>query len=143
MMTAYIKPLPVAKPWSKKFWEAARQHKLIMQKCNDCGKLIFYPRKVCPECWSDNVGWIDVSGKAKVLMMTTTIAGVEQAFAPDLPYVLAVVELEEGVHMITNIVDCKPEDVKIGTALEVVFRDCTDEISLPVFRPIQGKGSEK
>jgi len=133
-MSEYIKPLPVIKPWSKKFWEAARQHKLIMQKCNDCGKLIFYPRKVCPFCWSASVGWTDVSGKARVRTMTTTIAGVEQAFIPDLPYVLAIVELEEGVRMMTNIVECRPEDVKIGMEVAVTFRDCTEQISLPVFK---------
>ncbi len=134
-MSEYAKPLPVIQPWSKKFWEAAHQHKLIMQKCNDCGKLVFYPRKFCPECWSANLGWTDVSGKAKVRTFTITMAGVEQAFMPDLPYVLAVVDLEEGIRMMTNIVDCKSEDVKIGMDVEIAFRDCTDEISLPVFRP--------
>jgi len=134
-MSEYAKPLPVIQPWSKKFWEAAHQHRLIMQKCNDCGKLVFYPRKFCPECWSANLGWTDVSGKAKVRTFTITMAGVEQAFMPDLPYVLAVVDLEEGIRMMTNIVDCRPEEVKIGMDVEVTFRDCTEEISLPVFRP--------
>ena len=134
-MSEYAKPLPVIQPWSKKFWEAAHQHKLIMQKCNDCGKLVFYPRKFCPECWSANLGWTDVSGKAKVRTFTIAMAGVEQAFMPDLPYVLAVIDLEEGIRMMTNIVDCKSEDVKIGMDVEIAFRDCTDEISLPVFRP--------
>jgi len=137
-MNAYTKPLPEITPWSKKFWEATRQHKLVMQKCSDCGKLIFYPRKVCPYCWSSNIGWEEVSGKGKVHSMTVTLGGVEPVFAPDLPYILAIVELKEGIHMMTNIVECEPEDVTIGMDVEVTFRDCTDSISLPVFKPVRG-----
>ena len=134
----YGKPLPEMTPWSKKFWESTRQHKLSMQKCNSCGKLIFYPRKACPECWSLDLGWQQVSGKAKLNTFTVTLGGVEPVFAPDLPYVLAMVDLAEGITMMTNIVDSKPEDLKIGMDLEVAFRDCTDDISLPVFKPLIG-----
>jgi uncharacterized OB-fold protein len=134
-MNVYTKPLPEITPWSKKFWEATKQHKLSMQKCNSCGKLIFYPRKACPDCWSLDLGWQEVSGKAKLKSFTITMGGVEPVFAPDLPYVLAIVDLAEGPTMMTNIVDCKHEDLKIGMDLQVTFRDCTDTISLPVFRP--------
>jgi uncharacterized protein len=136
-MDTYSKPLPQITSWSKPFWEHARQHKLAMQKCNSCGKLIFYPRKACPECWSLDLGWKEVSGKAKMNCYTVTLGGVEPVFQADVPYVLAMVDLEEGVKMMTNIVECKPEDLKIGMDLEVTYKDCTAEISLPVFRPIK------
>jgi hypothetical protein len=138
-MNGYKKPLPVLQPWSKAFWEAAKQHKLTIQACNDCGLKIFYPRKYCPNCWSSNLGWSEASGKGKVFSYSITLAGVEERFSEDLPYVLALVDLEEDIRMMTNIVDCKPEEVFIGMNVEVTFRDITDEFSLPMFRPSQKK----
>lgn len=135
-MNNYKKPLPVVQPWSKPFWESARQHKLMIQKCNDCGRNIFYPRKQCPECWSVNLGWFQASGKAKIYSYSVTMAGVEERFAEDLPYILALVDLEEGIRMMTNIVDCKPDEVYIGMDVKVFFKDVTEEFSLPMFRPI-------
>jgi uncharacterized protein len=131
----YTKPLPSMLPWSKKFWEYAKEHKLVAQKCEDCGKLIFHPRKFCPECWSGNLGWQELSGKAKLASFSVTLAGVEPVFAVDLPYVLALVDLKEGLRMMSNIVDCKTEELRIGMDLVVTFRDCTEDISLPLFRP--------
>jgi uncharacterized OB-fold protein len=72
-MNTYLKPLPQITSWSKPFWENTRQHKLVMQKCNSCGKLIFYPRKACPECWSLDLGWKEVSGKARMNCYTVTL----------------------------------------------------------------------
>ena len=138
-MTEYKKPLPVVQPWSNTFWEGAKQHKLLIQECKDCGIKIFYPRKYCPECLSSNLGWSEAIGKAKVFSYSITMAGVEERFAEDLPFVLALVDLDEGVRMMTNIVDCKPEEVSIGMDVEVVFKDVTDEFCLPMFRPISEK----
>lgn len=135
-MSEYKKPLPVTQPWSKGFWENAKQKKLVIQECKECGKKIFYPRKACPECWSSNLGWAQASGKGKVYTYTETLTGVEQVFAGDLPYVLAYIDLDEGVRMMSRIVDCPPEKLEIGMEVEVVFEDVTDEISLPFFRPV-------
>ena len=134
-MSEYKKPLPVVQPWSKPFWEGAKQHKLMIQICNDCGLKIFYPRKYCPDCWSANLAWFEASGRGKVFSYSITMAGVEERFGEDLPYVLALVDLEEGIRMMTNIVDCKPEEVIIGIDVEVAFKDVTDEFTLPMFRP--------
>lgn len=136
-MTEYKKPLPVVQPWSKEFWEGARKHKLLIQECQDCKAKIFYPRQYCSECWSSNLGWVEASGKAKIFTHTITMAGVEQKFAEDLPYVLAIVNIEEGIRMMTKIVECDPEEVSIGMDVEVVFEDITDEFSLPFFRPVK------
>ncbi len=134
-MSEYKKPLPVIQPWSKEFWKGSKQHKLLIQECNDCGIKIFYPRLHCPDCWSSNLGWSQACGRAKVYSYTITLAGVEEKFAEDLPYVLAMVDLEEGIRMLTRIVECKPEEVKIGMDVEVTFEDVTEDISLPLFRP--------
>jgi uncharacterized OB-fold protein len=134
-MSDYKKPLPEIQPWSKAFWEGTKQHKLLIQECKDCGVKIFYPRKFCPECWSANLTWAEASGKGKVFSYSVTTAGVEERFADDLPFVLALVDLEEGVRMMTNIVNCKLEEVKIGMDVKVVFEDVTDDITLPKWKP--------
>jgi len=138
-MSEYKKPLPVVQPWSKPFWDAARRHKLMIQTCNDCGLKIFYPRKYCPDCWSSNLGWSEASGRGKVFSYSITMAGVEERFEEDLPFVLALVDLQEGIRMMTNIVECKPGEVIIGMDVEVAFEDVTDEFTLPMFRPIPKK----
>ncbi|MBW2366393.1 MAG: OB-fold domain-containing protein [Deltaproteobacteria bacterium] len=136
-MSEYKKPLPVIQPWTEAFWEAAKEHRLLVQHCKKCDVNIFYPRKFCPECWSADLGWKEAGGKAKVYSYTVTMAGVEPHFAEDLPYVLAWVDLEEGVRMLTNIVGCAPGDVRIGMDVEVAFEDVTPEISLPKFKPVE------
>lgn len=136
-MSEYKKPLPEMQPWSKPFWEGAKQHKLLIQECTDCNTKIFYPRKICPECWSQNLSWTKASGKGTIYSYSITMAGVEEKFAEDLPFVLALVDLEEGVRMMTNIVDCPHDEVRIGMDVEVVFEDVTEDVSLPKWRPAE------
>lgn len=136
-MNEYKKPLPAVQPWTKEFWKAAKQHKLIIQACQKCKSKIFYPRKFCPECWSSELGWIEASGRAKLYSYTVMMDQVEPKFMKDLPYVLAFVDLEEGIRMMTRIVGCEPEEVTFDMDVEVVFEDITDEFSLPYFRPIK------
>jgi uncharacterized OB-fold protein len=135
----YQKPIPVMQPWTEEFWKATKEHRLLIQVCKDCDSKIFYPRKFCPECWSGNLGWVEASGKAKVYSFTITRDMVEPKFMPDLPYVLAMVDLDEGIRMMTRIVECAPEDVKLDMDVEVVFEDISDECALPMFRPVKRK----
>ena len=137
-MSENMKPLPVVQPWSEAFWQGTKEHKLLIQECQDCRSKIFYPRKYCPDCGSANLGWSQASGKAKVFSYTITMAGVEAKFADDLPYVLALVELEEGIRMMTRIVECDPEKVGIGMDVEVVFEELNEEFTLPLYRPVTG-----
>jgi hypothetical protein len=134
-MTQNKKPVPVMQPWTRKFWEAAKDNTLLIQKCKDCDSNIFFPKKVCPECWSENLRWQEACGKAKVYTFTTMLAMVEPVFIKDLPYVIAMVDLEEGIRMTTRIVNCNPDDVKIGMDVEVVFEKLSEEFSLPMFQP--------
>ncbi len=134
-MSEYGKPLPVVQPWSEAFWEGTKENRLLIQECSACGIKIFYPRKVCPECWSSELAWVDASGRGKVYTYTIMLDGVEPKFAADLPYVLAMIDLDEGVRMMGNIVDCDPEQVQFGMDVEVVFQRVTDEFTLPKWRP--------
>ena len=128
------KPVPETQPWSERFWAGTREGKLLIQVCDDCKARIFYPRKFCPKCWSGNLGWVQASGKAKVFTFSTAYAMVEPKFMDELPYTLAYVDLEEGVRMMTRIVDCEPESVRFGMDVEVTFRE-RDGFFLPYFRP--------
>jgi hypothetical protein len=130
------KPLPVTQPWSGKFWEGTKQGKLLIQVCKDCKSKIFYPRKFCPECWSGNLDWIEASGKARINTFSTAYSMVEPKFMDELPYTIAYVDLEEGIRMMTRIVDCDPKDITFGMEVEVVFAQRGD-FSLPYFRPVK------
>ncbi len=136
MKEQYIKPIPVVQPWSEAFWKATKKHSLLIQKCSSCGSLIFYPRKRCPECWSAELGWQEACGRGKVYTFTVVRDMVEAKFVPDLPYILAMVELDESVRMMTRVVECDPGAVQIGMEVEVVFDDITDRHALPLFRPV-------
>jgi uncharacterized protein len=129
------KPVPETQPWSEKFWEGAKEGKLLIQVCKDCKSKIFYPRKFCPECWSGNLGWIEASGKAKIFTFSTAYDMVEPKFTDELPYTIAYVDLDEGIRMMTRIVDRKPEDISIDMEVEVVFHPRGD-FMLPFFRPV-------
>jgi len=135
-MTEYSKPLPKIQPFSQPFWDATKEGKLLVQVCNSCNSKIFFPRDRCPECWSQDLGWIEASGKAKIYAFSITYEGVEKPFVEDLPIVLAWVDLPEGIRMQSNIIDCNPDEVEIGMDVEVVFKKVTDDITLPYFKPV-------
>lgn len=135
-MTSSRRPIPVTQPWTTEFWKAARQGRLLVQHCEDCGANIFFPKKVCPECWSTTLTWVESTGRARVYTFTVMQDMVEPKFMGDLPYVLAMVDLDEGIRMTTRIVHCSPEAVAIDMPVEVVFEEISDTFSLPVFQPV-------
>lgn len=136
-MSEYYKPLPVIQEFSQPFWDATQEGKLLVQKCNSCKSTIFFPRDRCPECWSQDLGWIEASGKAIIYSFSVTLEGVEKMFVEDLPIILAWVDLPEGIRMQSNIIDCDPNEVEIGAEVEVVFKKLTDEITLPYFKLVK------
>jgi uncharacterized protein len=131
----YVKPLPRIDEESKGFWEACQRHELYLQRCHECATLRYYPRAVCPGCLSGRVEWVRASGRGTVYTFTVTHQNQAPGFRDALPYVLAYVELDEGVRMLTNIVGCAPDDVRIGMPVEVAFEDVTPSVTLPKFRP--------
>ncbi|HUY17897.1 MAG TPA: Zn-ribbon domain-containing OB-fold protein [Candidatus Binataceae bacterium] len=132
---AYAKPLPHLDEENRPWWEALKRHELYLQRCRDCGALRYYPRALCPECLSSRTEWIRSKGSGKVYTFTITYQNAAAGFRDALPYVLAYVELDEGLKMLTNIVDCRPEQVRIGMPVAVVFDDVTPEVTLAKFRP--------
>jgi uncharacterized OB-fold protein len=131
----YPKPLPRSDEESKGFWEACQRHELYVQRCGACGQLRYYPRALCPSCLSDRTEWVRCSGKGTVYTFTATHQNQAPGFRDELPYVMAYVELDEGVRMLTNIVGCPADAVRIGMRVEVVFEDVTADITLPKFKP--------
>jgi uncharacterized OB-fold protein len=132
-MSEYIKPLPKPSPTSRPFWDAARKHELMLQRCDACRAYIYYPRSRCPHCMSDRLSWTKVGGHGTVYSYTVVRRPSSRSFA-DAPYVLAIVDLQEGVRMTTNIV-APPEKVRVGMPVEVLFDDVTPEHTLVKFRP--------
>jgi hypothetical protein len=135
--TDYAKPLPEIDLDNQEFWASCKRHEMRLQKCADCGYWRYYPSPLCHRCGSFAARWTPVSGLAKVYTSSVVHRPPSHAFAEDVPYVYAVVELEEGPMMPTNIVGIDPDDVRIGMAVKVTYDDVTDEITLPKFAPVK------
>lgn len=134
-MASYEKPLPYIHEETKLFWEGTKKHELWLQKCRDCGQFRYYPRAFCPHCFSGNAQWVKASGRGTVYSFTVSYRPATPAFKNDVPYNIAIVELVEGVRMMSNIVSCRNEDLKIGMPVEVVFEDVSPQVTLPKFKP--------
>jgi len=133
----YTKPLPEISEVTRPFWDAAKEHRLVIQRSRGTGKYVFYPRAVSPFGPGDELEWVDVSGRATLYTYTIARRPTGPQWAGDVPYVIAIVELEEGVHMTANIVDCDPERVEIGMPLVATYQDVTPEVTLVQFRPAE------
>ena len=127
-------PLPVIDHDSAPYWEAAREGRLDIPLCGDCGKHHFYPRAICPHCHSDNLKFDTVSGRGEVHTFTIARRPAGPAFADDVPYVVALIELEEGPRMMSRVQTDDPESVRIGAKVEVTFVKASDEVTFPYFR---------
>jgi uncharacterized OB-fold protein len=127
------RPLPSPDAATEPYWAAAREHRLVMPHCNDCGHYHFYPRTLCPRCNSAQLDWKDCSGRGVVYSFTVVHRAPSPAFAAAVPYVVATIKLDQGPHLMTNIVSCAPDAVRIGMPVRVVFHKASEEITLPVF----------
>ncbi len=135
-MTDYQKPIPIPGYDSEPFWRGCKGHELLIPHCQDCGAYHFFPRFFCTKCLSRKIEWVKSKGLGTVYTFTIIDRAGIPAFQKEVPYVLALVELDEGVRMMTNIVGCRPEGVEVGMKVEVVFEDITADIALPKFRPL-------
>jgi len=129
------KHLPPVNSESAPYWEGCRQGELRLQQCGACNYIQFYPRLLCSQCGRREMGWVTASGLGRVKSFTIVRRAVSAAYEPEVPYVVALVELAEGPTMMSNLVDCDPEAVVTGLPVQVTFDDWTDEISVPMFRP--------
>lgn len=128
--------------WTEPFWLAAREHRLTIPKCVNCGTFRFPPGPFCPECLHQPVEQVEVSGAGTVYTFTVARQGVVPVLADYVPYVVAVVELDgaPGIRVIGNIVESDPDAVEIGSRVEVAWDDVTDEVTIPRFQ-LAGEGN--
>ena len=133
-MSAYPRPLPRVTPDNLAFWEAARRHKLRLQRCGACGRIWWPPGPVCPDCLSERFEWAPVSGRGRVSSFVVFHKAYFPAFADAIPYAVVQVDLEEGPRLTANLVEVPPAEIRIGMPVSVVFDDVTPEISIPRFR---------
>ncbi len=130
------KPIPPVHPWTRPFWQAAREGKLMIQQCQSCRRHIFYPRLNCPFCFSEQITWVESTGKGRIYSFSVVQNNAPSAFIPDMPFIIAIVRLDEGVQMMTNIVGCDPSQAHCDMPVIVVFEKLNEEITLPKFKPL-------
>jgi len=132
------RPLPTPQPEWDFYWEKAKAHELWLMRCRDCSGTYFYPRPICPQCFSRNTEWFQSSGRGTLHAFAIVHRAPTPAFADMVPYVTAFVELEGGARLPTNLVQVEPDPskIKIGMAVEVVFDDVSPLITLPKFKPV-------
>ena len=128
--------LPTPDDTTRPFWEAAREGRFLIKRCRDCGRAHYYPRPFCPKCWSSAVDWEDASGRASLYTWSVVHQNDLPPWPERVPYVAAVVDLDEGPRVMTNVVECELERLTIDMALQVTFRPASDEVTVPVFRPV-------
>lgn len=127
-------PIPMPVPTTQPFWDATREHRLLLQRC-DAGHVFYYARTHCPECLSNELEWIEASGKGRLYSYTVARRPQSPEFADDVPYIIAAVTLEEGPRMTSLLVEADPEHVQIEGPVEVAWDDTPDGLSMPFFRP--------
>ena len=133
-MSAYSKPLPVLEGLTQEFYGFCRKGELRFQKCSDCNRWRHVPREMCAECGSVEWEWQRSSGQGVVFTWTVAERPLHPAFADAAPYAPVVVEMGEGVRVLSEVIDCSPQDLYIGMPVVVVFEEVTAEITLPKFK---------
>lgn len=135
MEEAYARPLPVLDGFAKDFYGFCRQRELRFQRCRDCRAWRHVPREMCPACGSWNWDWEKSSGRGKVFTWTVVARPMHPAFKDDCPYAAVVVEMSEGVRVLSRVLDLAPEQLEIDLPVQVAFLDVTADVTLPVFKP--------
>ena len=128
-------PIPVPTPVTQPFWDATKEHRLMLQRCAN-GHTFYYARTHCPECLSSELAWVPASGRGKLYSYTVARRPQSPEFAEDVPYIIAAITLEEGPRMTSLLVDADPDNVVIDGPVEVAWDDVSDGIAMPYFRPV-------
>lgn len=130
------KPRPVPTPVSQPFWDALRDERVVLQRCDECATWVYYPRVRCPGCLSDHLTWTEVAGRGTVYTFTVAVQPTAPPFADEVPQLLAIVELTEGVRLSSTVVGVEPgHPVTVGMPVAPVFDHGDDGITLLRFRP--------
>ena len=133
--TLALRALPAPDNASRHYWKSAAEGRLVIQRCTSCGAYQFYPRALCVTC-AGETEWVDASGRGTLHTFTIIRQNRSPAFAALSPYAVGIVELDEGVRMMSNIVDCDVEQIEVGLALEVVLLQAAEDVGLPFWRPV-------
>ena len=136
-MTYMRKAIPIPNQDTQPFWDGCKEGKLLIQVCGECETRRFPPSPVCAACNSLEFTWQGASGRGTVYTFTVIRHALDPRWKDDLPYATGVVELSEGVRLVTRFVNCQPDEVRIGMPVRVVFQPASDDISLAVFEPAE------
>jgi uncharacterized OB-fold protein len=128
--------LPSPDPETQPFWDGCREGRFLVRHCNACGRDYFYPRPFCPTCWSDDVEWKEASGRGTLYTYSIVHVNDLPPFNQRVPYVAAIVELDEGPRVMTNIEGTPFDQLRIGAAVEVDWKPISDDVTIPVFRQV-------
>jgi uncharacterized OB-fold protein len=126
--------LPTPDFETQAFWDGCKEGKFLIRHCNACGRDHFYPRPFCPTCWSADVVWKEASGRATLYTYSIVHVNDLPPFADRVPYVAAVVELEEGPRVMTNVEGVAFDDLRVDMPLVVAFKPISDDVTIPIFR---------
>jgi uncharacterized OB-fold protein len=132
---AVARPLPTPDHESAEFWRRVAAHRMALQRCRGCGTFRFYPRALCPECLAAETEWVEVTGQGTVYAFTVCYRPAVEAFAAMTPYIVALVDLDEGVRVLTNLVDCPPAAARVGLRVSLVYQDVAEGLALYAVRP--------
>jgi len=135
---AYGKPIPTPSPETQRFWDACRRHELWLPFCRACEAFYFYPRDFCPTCFSIDIEYRQCSGRGVIYTFAIQYRAWHPGWTSDVPYITAIVQLDEGPRLMTNIIGVEPDPAKVqcGMPVQVVFEDVSETISLPKFQPV-------
>lgn len=127
----FERPLPEHSPETRPFWDAMKEHRLVLQQCSNCGKLRHYPRPMCDACYSFDSQWAEVSGKGKIHSWMVAHHPFHMGFKQALPYVVVTIDLDEGVRMVAPLDGADESALAIGKPVAITFEDVDDKITLP------------
>jgi uncharacterized OB-fold protein len=136
----YGKPLPTPSPETQRFWDGCKAHELWLPFCRPCARAYWYPRDFCPRCGSRDVEWRESSGRGKVHTFAIHYRAFHPGWNDDVPYVTALVDLDEGVRIFTNLIGVAPDpqSIRCDMPVELTWDDVTPEVTLPRWRPTSG-----
>ena len=131
---------PTRAPESEPFWKGCAEERLVVPWCARCRRFHFYPRRFCPHCDAVDIEWREASGDGTVYSFAVVRKPIERAFSSLVPYVIAIVELEEGIRMLSHVVDVDPAAMRCGMRVRVRYREVSETLTVPVFGPVAEPG---
>lgn len=127
--------LPTIEEDTREFWDATNDGRLLLRHCRSCDAVHYYPRPFCPTCWSDDVDWVEAGGGGALYTWSTVFSNDLPPFGDQVPYVAAIVELDEGPRMMTRLVDCDDTTIEVGMRLQARFEPLVEDVTIVVFAP--------